>query len=247
MNTTKFLSLFIICILLCTLSCKKEIFDCGNGEGNLETRIVELDTIEGFEIEADVKLIIVEGSPQQIQFNSYANLIDEILEDSDVDNDIWKIKFGGCPTGLNRNDVEIIATISELKEIEIKGSGQVKTQGVFNNMDDLMLKIGGSGDMELDLGATIDEVEIKVDGSGDIGLSGKANELKIEISGSGDFEGIDLETRICAIEISGSGDCQVNVEELLEIEISGSGDVCYSGVPIINSEVSGSGDIKTCD
>ncbi len=248
MNLIKQASRILVLLLfLSSLSCEKEIFDCDTKEGEKEIRTVVFDRIEGFEIEADVSLQIIEGDLQKIEVNSYSNIIDKLVEDSRVDNDILKIDYDGCLRGLDTEDIKIIATVTELTTVKIDGSGKVFIENTFTNISDLNLEISGSGDMNLNLGSAMDEVDVDISGSGKIAASGKADELKIDLSGSGSFMGSDLETRLCEVEISGSGNCAVFVEELLTVDISGSGAVCYKGTPTVDSDLSGSGGVENCN
>lgn len=240
----------IVVLALCTMifnsGCVKELF-CISGNGSIETRVVEFDEISGFDVFGSNKIIITEGEQQLIEITSFPNLIDRWLEDSFIEDGILNAGIKGCITGFNRNDVTIRATISSLQLIAVSGSGDVETDGVFNNVDDLEIDISGSGDMELDLGEDMDEIDIKISGSGNIEMSGVGNSAEVKVSGSGKIRNFELALSTCDINVSGSGDANVSVSDVLEVKITGSGDVCYKGQPEVDSDVSGSGSVKNCN
>lgn len=228
--------------------CSAELFDapCFDGEGSKETREIDLDAITAFDLFGAIDLTIIEGSEQKIEINSFPNLIDLLLDNSFVDNEVWNVGIGGCFDSQD-NDIEIIATIAELSGISIDGTGDIKTQGVFENVENLILNINGSGDVDLDLGDNMTDVSVIIGGTGDFSLSGKTENQNINISGSGDMKAFDLETQNTEVVISGTGDCKVNVMNNLDVKITGSGDVCYRGQPNVVTDISGSGKVEDCN
>ncbi len=227
-------------------SCVDGGLGCLNEEGSIVSRTVDFDEVDGFELTAGMNLTIKEGADQEIIIESYDNIIDDLVDGSRVNNGILKFEYDSRCVNVDE-DVEIYATVSALKKVKVSGSSSVRTDGVFQNIDDLELKVSGSGNFKMDLGDNMGEVKIDVSGSGDFELSGTAASQDIEISGSGDVENFELITQDAKIEINGSGDCQINVENTLEIEISGSGDVCYRGDASVTSDVSGTGNIRNCN
>ncbi|MEN0048069.1 MAG: head GIN domain-containing protein [Bacteroidota bacterium] len=230
-------------------SCETELFGgCTSGDGTIETRVVDLDEIDAFGLSMAATLTIKEGSEgQRIEIRSYPNVIDKLIEDSRVRNGKWNIGINGCVRGIGRDELEIFATVASLREVTISGSGDVFTDGVFENVEDLELKISGSGDMQLALGQNVRKITSKTSGSGDYKLSGAAEILDVTISGSGEMKAFDLEALKCDISVSGSGDCEVAVVDELDVRISGSGDVCYRGNPSVNTNINGSGNVNDCN
>jgi len=229
-------------------SCETELFGgCTSGDGTIETRVVDLDEIDAFGLSMAATLTIKEGSEQRIEIRSYPNVIDKLLEDSRVRGGKWIIGIDGCVRGIGRDELEIFATVASLREVTISGSGDIFTDEIFENVEDLELKISGSGNMQLALGQNIRKITSKTSGSGNYKLSGAAEVLDITISGSGDLKAFDLESLKCDVSISGSGVCEVNVVNELDVKISGSGDVCYRGNPSVSTNINGSGDVNDCN
>ncbi len=239
------IALLLLVVVTTQWSCSAELFnDCLTGSGGNETRIIELDAIDRFELFGAIELEIKEGSEQLIEVRSESNLIDRMMDDSFVENGKWRVGINDC---VNFDDIKITATLPFLKGISIDGSGEVKTDGVFGNIDSLELNVTGSGDLKLDLGDNMSYINSTISGSGDLNLTGEAITHSVNISGSADIKSFGLKTRNTDITASGSIDCQVFVESKLDLKISGSGDVCYRGMPQINTSNSGSVDLKDCN
>jgi hypothetical protein len=127
--------------------------------------------------------------------------------------------------------------------IRLSGSGSINTDGGFENLNDVELRIGGSGDMDLQIIA--DEVDATISGSGSISLEGEAKRLDFRISGSGSIYAIDLKAEEAKARITGSGGMRVNVSDELDASIAGSGSIFYKGQPRVNKNISGSGSIQS--
>jgi hypothetical protein len=84
---------------------------------------------------------------------------------------------------------------------------------------------------------------VRLSGSGGCTISGLADTLAVTVSGSGDFSGKSLTSRVARVKTSGSGDALVQVHESLDAESSGSGSVRYVGSPQVTQHVSGSGTV----
>lgn len=246
MKNLKFGVIFpLVCFIFLASSCGNDVFNiCTQGEGALEIREIDLEDIEGLDLRMSADIKIIDGDEQKITIESESNIIDKILDDSEVEKGIWEIKFKGCQKS---SFLEITVTIPELSYLKISGSGNIESEGQLLNTDENMdLRISGSGDMDLELG-DLNSIDMEIAGSGSYELSGTANESDIKISGSGDIMNFDMIAQDSKIHISGSGDAQLTAIESLDASISGSGDICYKGNPSVESSVSGSGDIKKCD
>lgn len=141
---------------------------------------------------------------------------------------------------IHTRPVNVFISQSVIDRIELNGSGDIEGGNIVTT--DFVLALNGSGDINLDLSASMVEVDIR--GSGDIDLNGTATDLSVEVNGSGDFDARNLPVSNAVVEVDGSGDISVDVSVTLDIDIEGSGDVYYWGnPPAITSNVTGSGTI----
>lgn len=235
---------FASLIILSTLSCQVELFSCLKGEGDIETRTIDLDDITGIEIGLDAEVVISEGPTQEITIEAHGNVIDRLLEDSKIAGNTWEVETNGC------SDLEVIKIFLTLPTIEvasIKGSGAIRTENQFQNIDKINLEIDGDGDIDFKL-ATANKVDIEIKGTGRVMVSGSTIDQSIDVSGSGTIRNFGLDALSTDIEVSGDVDCNVAVENILRIDLSGSGRICYKGTPTtLTIDNSGSVQLEDCN
>jgi hypothetical protein len=138
--------------------------------------------------------------------------------------------------------IRIYITTSKLEQIQLSGSGNIIGKNKFTGGDKLILKISGSGDIQLEVNAP--EVKAEISGSGSMTLQGETQNENITIAGVGDYNANGLKAENAKVSIAGSGDVKVFAENKLDISIAGSGSVFYKGAATVKQHVVGSGEIK---
>jgi len=245
---TKQTNPILFLLLLAFLNCQCFLnFNCITKEGNIESRIIDIESVEGFSIHSVTHLILKEGSRQEIVLETYPNIADKMIEDSYVRNGVYHLNIDGCVRGINENEIRVTATIPKLASLNVSGSGSVENQGTFRNVESLNISVSGSGNIQLNLGDDVENILTAVSGSGEIDLKGETENFDIRISGSGKIRGLDLISQQCKVSVSGSGNCAVFAEESLGVAVSGSGNVCYQGNAKVQSNISGSGNVGQCE
>ena len=235
------ISYFLILSISISLSACQLFVNCEEGVGNIVKKEIVLESFDEITLEGNYQLFLSQGKSQKVYIESYENLIPFL--NTKVSRGEWKIDFDPCVE--SSKPINIYATVVNLKELNIEGSGSIKGESLIKS-NQLYLNIDGSGEIKLQL--DVKELESEVNGSGDIQLSGTTKKHKIEINGSGDLEAYDLLTDNCEIEINGSGDVKVNVSYDLKAEVNGSGDIYYKGsVKNINSSINGSGNLNQAE
>ncbi|MEO1627344.1 MAG: head GIN domain-containing protein, partial [Bacteroidota bacterium] len=241
MNQFKWIS-FLFCAAVLTFSaCNIDLdddddglFNCDEGEGDVITDVISIGDFTGVELKISADVYVRQGSPHEVQIEGQQNIIDQL--DRDIDDDTWEIEFDDCVRDYE--DLKIYITMPEIEKLSINSSGGMFSENTLVT-EDLVLRISGSGDMDLELDA--EEVDSKITGSGDIQLAGNTEEFELEINGSGDFRAFSLNSERGDIEIKGSGDAEVTVEKVLDVKVTGSGDILYRGNPTLNVDITGSG------
>ena len=236
----------VIATLLFFSSCydrgNNGLFNCIKGEGDVVEQELLINEFTGVKLRGSSDVYITQGSEFKVRVEGQQNIIDNI--ETDVQNDIWEIEFEDCMRDYR--GLKFYITMPEIKEIEVSGSGDIFGENEFTGIDDLVLKVDGSGKIDV---AVVDatDIDARISGSGKIILEGNANYLGSRISGSGDLKAFDLEVNICNLRITGSGDAEVNVVDELQVRIEGSGDVYYKGNPLIDADITGSGNLKNAN
>ncbi len=232
----------LLVIILLMSSC--DLRNCLSGEGPNVDQTIELSQdITQFNIQTALDIELSEGNTQEIMITGPQNMIDALLDDSNVSGNTWNLNIEECTVS---KDLIITAQIKELEAIYIDGSAKVVGQNTFTNIDDLDIEIDGSGDIELNV-EQMDKLRAEIDGSGTIQLEGSAVESVNKIDGSGKFYLRNLMSLDASIKINGSGKAELNASESVNIEIDGSGDVCYVGSPELTITIDGSGSTDECN
>ena len=209
---------------------------CPWAKGSYITEEIPFPALRGFELNMHADVYYTYGASQRVLVHARSEVLDELS--TDVRNGIWEIELDRC---LRYEDVEIEITTPYIDEIELAGSGLIRSTNFIKTQQDLDLTLTGSGD--IDLGLDVDDLEADLIGSGDLDLEGIGDELDIYLSGSGDINAFDLEVQEANIEIVGSGDVRTTVLQSLRGRITGSGDIYYKGTPVLDVEITGSGEL----
>lgn len=130
----------------------------------------------------------------------------------------------GPETGFSLNPTQGVIyriTARSLDWIELSGSVAVTAEAI---------------DTEL--------LEIIMSGACAVTSEGSASSQNIATSGSSNYKGENLESRIVNISVSGSSYILVRVDELLQGQASGSAVVEYIGNPTVNVTVSGTAIVR---
>jgi len=267
--------LLSVCLVIFTTiqsSCKKNDFDsCIHGEGTIETQFVELEKpINYISLASTGTLIVKQGKEQLIEIRAHANVIEHLVDNSRIKNGHWKISLGDCEEKIRKEELEIFVTLPTLIGLALSRDGDVKTDGVFEDIEELKLIVAGSGNMEVRLGNNVHEVNTFLNGNGDLNLTlddqadkvktfisdygdctlaGSTEMLEIFVRGKGNVKALDLSAKDCNINTDETGDCEVRVENELNVIVSSSGNVCYRGQPKVTVEMDtdGSGEVKSCN
>lgn len=206
--------------------------------GKMTKQSLNLDDFNGVGLTLSADVYIRQGNRQSVEIEAKESVIENITKE--VKNDYWKIGFKR--NMRNYDKITIWITLPDLERLAVSGSGDIKGEGEFEDLDELDLSVSGSGNIHLAFEA--EETNCSIAGSGDIQLKGKTRSQKISVTGSGDVDSSNLSAKECVVRITGSGDCEVNVSDNLEVYITGSGDVDYKGDPNVRSRILGSGDVR---
>ncbi len=191
------------------------------------------------------KLYLKQGSPQKVELEGDADIIEEIK--TDVSGGRLKIGREGKWFDWNSNNekITVYITVSEIEAVAVSGSGNIIGQSTIktNNLD---LNVSGSGSMTLEFDATGD-VDGDVSGSGNLEIKGKCKSFDSDVSGSGNIDLSGTVDNTASFGISGSGKIRANGSaDFVKADISGSGKVLAADLQTNRCEVriAGSGDVE---
>ncbi len=207
---------------------------CLKGDGEVETRTLELSDFEGVQVSGNMRVFIKKGNTQQVEVKGQPNIIDELQ--TNVSGRVWDIAFDRCLS--YHKTVQVFITVPQLQSASIGGSGYLELKDTFRT-EDFEASVSGSGTMKLKLDT--EQLTSRISGSGSIKATGEAARQDIKISGSGNYNSFEISSDEANVDISGSGKAQVNAKYRLGAGISGSGRVLYKGTPKVTTDISGSG------
>ncbi len=244
MKFLKLSTLILFSVVLSFLACDDDD-DCIKGEGNIETRTVELASIDKVSLFGVDHLTIKQGDIQEVKVTGYPNIIDELI--TNVSNQEWQIRLeNGC---YKNADLDIEITIPDLKSTSLIGSGSIDVED-FVNQEDQIFQISGSGNIELAGNTGTQELFIGITGSGN--MVGTKEFVDIEsvvlnISGSGDLDAFPIQAINYNATLTGSGSANIYAQDQLTGSITGSGNINYKGSPDVNVSITGSGKVNNAN
>ena len=206
MKNQTLLSLTLLMSFFVFMSCNHD-GSCIRGIGPSVTETINLANFSGIDLSLDARVIISEGSSQEVQITGEKNIID--LLDRDISGGIWKINIPG--TCHRDYDLTINITIPELTEVTVTGSGDVRIND-FSSPTDLRFEISGSSKIVMNQFIIDKEFDVNITGSGVVECNAEVSgvdELDIRISGSGEFSGFEVLSDVCNVHVSGAGDCMI--------------------------------------
>lgn len=139
-------------------------------------------------------------------------------------------------------DSKINGFSGERIDLSLEGSGSVKFNGRFRQVH---ADLNGSGDLDINAGAAIDQVEAELMGSGHMTLVGTCQELRARSAGSGELDARHLRAQTVSVTQTGSGSSTVQARGTVAASVSGSGDIEVEGNPEQRSiSRTGSGNVR---
>lgn len=236
----KYLILVVAISLVSFSSCRyKQI----KGSGNLKTEERSVSRAEKIKLAGSYDVEITQGSVVSVKVEADDNILPFIF--TSQDDGYLLIKSKEHVSFSSENPIKIFITTPKIEQIILAGSGNIVGKSKFTNGDKLVLKIAGSGDMQLEVNTP--EITAEIAGSGTINLKGETKTETIKISGVGDYNAIDLKAENAKIKIAGSGNVRVFAETNLDISIAGIGSVYYKGAASVKQKIAGSGEVKKMD
>ncbi|WP_018478567.1 head GIN domain-containing protein [Pontibacter roseus] len=232
-----FLRLGLLTVLAAPMlsSCGDEA-DCVRGRGDVETRELNLDALDGVRVNGSTRVFVRRGATQHVEVKGQSNVLDALS--TEVRNGTWDLSFDRCLR--SHTTVEVYITVPEFTEAEMIGSGRIELQDQFE-ANEFRADLDGSGSIKANVVAS--KVSSILSGSGSIDLLGEATVQEVNLSGSGSVKAFSLSTQNTGVQLSGSGSAEVNASDNLTVSISGSGNVYYRGDPTIQTNIAGSGKV----
>lgn len=230
-------SLLLFCIIV-AFGCKN--FDKRiKGNGNVETQKRTIAEASKIKISGSVD-VIVDSGKAAVRVEAEENIIPYIL--TIEDNGWLEVKLKHNVRLSTTKPMRVYVTTPSINAVRIAGSGNLIAENKAWSEEPISIKIGGSGDVTMDVHAP--KIDADIAGSGNINIGGETRDVSVSIAGSGNFDGKELKAENADIKIAGSGDATVFADVNLDAKIMGSGNVSYAGNANIKKKILGGGTVK---
>lgn len=232
-----------VCILIPVLFACNFMGEKVEGNGQLASESREVSNFNNVEANGPIDIILQDQPGVAVKIEADQNLLSYIV--TETDGKTLQIETKKGYNLRSRNPIRVYISAPVFNEVRLGGSGNITSQSVLVNPDEMRLELDGSGNIDVEVNTP--SLESKMNGSGNIKLRGTADEWEAVISGSGNMYCFDLATREAEVSINGSGDAEVMATKKLKLKINGSGQIRYKGSPNVESHINGSGSVSKVD
>jgi hypothetical protein len=217
-----FLCLLLLVGLVFTSFAQKTINDA-----NAEKRTV--GAFHGIDVATGIELTLTKGSIEEVAVSaSEIEFRDKIV--TEVVNGILKIHYETKSGAINKRkeskNLRAYVSYKSLNLLHVTTGADVKIEGVLEATTlDLKVNTGGLVKGEVNIGTlTVDQ-----NTGSKITLTGKADKLEAEGDTGSKFQGEDLATNTCSVEMSTGAGIYISVDKELNVKANTGGYVKYKG------------------
>ena len=129
---------------------------------------------------------------------------------------------------ISPSSLKFTVNVGDIAGVTVAATGDVTAENL--DVSGLVVKTSQSGNVRIG-SITADEVEVRLGGSGDVELAGETAFHEILITGSGNLLAEDLQSDAVKIRISGTGDATVWAVDDLNVNLGARGSTFYYGDP----------------
>jgi len=228
-----------LCMLMPVLFSCNLMGERVEGNGQLANESRQVGSFNSVESSGPMDIILQDGPSADVKVECDQNLLSYII--TETEGKTLRIKTKKGYNLQSRNPMRVYVAAPVFNEVTLAGSGNITSESVLVNPDEMALKLSGSGNINLQVNTP--ELKSLMNGSGNIKLVGSADKWIAAISGSGNIYCFDLNTQKAEVSINGSGDAEVMASKQLTLKINGSGQIRYKGNANIESHINGSGSV----
>lgn len=220
------------------------LFSCRQSSGDSDNRFSEdreLSGISRLKISGIFNLELTQSDAESISIDGNPDIAENLRVTQEGDLLILELKEFNSGI-FDKKDLKVNLSISDLREFEFKGVGNIKTNNSFRT-DQIRILGEGVGNLRLHLEAR--EIDAELNMMGNMELKGKADRVSLKNEGIGNVEASQLIAQEMDLVSSGIGKVSVHCEGNLALEVNGIGKVTYSGNPTLTKkEINGIGKVE---
>ena len=222
------------------------IFSCSpRNDGDSDNRFENVEEISGvsrLKISGVINLTLIQSDQESISIEGSEDLSErfKVSQQGDLlELELKEVKGNFFPDDKKLN---VTLSISDLREFDFEGVGNIKTQSPFN-VERILIRGEGVGNINLEFDANL--IDANLDLMGNLTLKGKTDRFNLDNEGIGNIDASGLTAQKVDLRSSGIGRVAVHCEGELSLEVSGIGEVKYTGNPtVIKEDISGIGKVS---
>ena len=188
----------------------------GSGQAG-ESR--EVHGFTGVELTSFGELQIEQTGTESLTIEAAADVLPQLT--SEVSGGVLRLGLAPGTSIRTTRPVVYRLTVADLNAIAVSGAGKVTASNL-----------------------RADRLGVDIGGAGRITLAGTVDSQVVTISGTGSYDGEDLQSATAEVTVDGTGKAVVRVSTRLTATVDGVGSVEYIGSPQVTRKINGVGSVK---
>lgn len=210
------------------------------GDDKKERRDFDVGSFQRIELDGPFKVFLRQNEECKLSIEAKSEVFDD-LEVENI-NGFLHIDFDVEHRVFKSKSITVYIDINQLKEIEVDGAVDLKTENAINT-ENLKIDFDGAGEVELEVYA--DKIISDISGVGSFRIKGEVEYHKVDFSGVGSYHAMDLISDFTSVESSGVGSVNVYARKKFIASCNGVGSVHYYGDPEdVSIDATGIGSVK---
>ncbi|MBD0288017.1 MAG: DUF2807 domain-containing protein [Flavisolibacter sp.] len=221
-----FLSLVMGLFLFSTATAQKGEKETIEGNGNLVTRTVPVQSFDALKASGIYELKLTQGSTEGVKIEADENLQELFMVRNDGSKLIIDMKKLEGKNLKTKNKMRVYITFRKLKSMDLSMVGNVSAEDALS-FDDVEVSNSSVGHVNLKLNAN--KINLENKSVGNLTLIGKAQNAVLRNNGVGSINAGNFLVQTMDIDNSGIGSAEVNAEKELKVKDSFLGKVKNKG------------------
>ena len=175
--------------------------------------------VTGVELASFGELQIDQTGTESLTIEAAPDVLPKLT--SGVSGGVLRLRLAPGTTIRSTTPVVYHLTVADLNAIAVSGAGKVTASNL-----------------------RADRLGVRIGGAGRITVAGTVNSQVVTISGTGRYDGEDLQSATAEVTVNGAGAAVVRVDTGLTATVNGVGSVEYIGSPQVTRKINGVGSVK---
>lgn len=205
---------------------------------NWESKVYNLGDYNAIRLEGGFRVYLIQGDHFEVKVKSPDK---DVFDKINIRNSAQQLSIKVNQSIFDYSRVNLYFTFKNLRELDIEGGVNLKTNG-YLDLVDFYTRIKGGANVELNMKAQT--VKIVGEGGFLFEIKGVTDLLDVAISGAGHVSASEMKSNDVKFAIYGFGTGSVHPIKTLNAHVEGVGMIKYKGSPQIQQSIDGLGSVK---